>query len=78
VRRGINTDPALPVTRGDMYSIVAGTHHLIRNGDGREALYDLATDPGEARDIAGTPAAAEPHARLRNQLDSALVPRGPR
>lgn len=77
VRRGINTDPALPVSRGDMYSIVSGTHHLIRNGDGREELYDLAADPGEARDLAGTPAAAETRARLRDQLDSALV-RGPR
>jgi len=34
-------------------SVVAGAHKLILNaGTGEQALYDLAADPGETRDVA--------------------------
>lgn len=39
---------------GDMKSLVIGTWHYIRNGDGSEELYDVATDPWETRDVIGT------------------------
>lgn len=54
-----------PVTRG-VAAVFDGHHHLIRWSDGREALYDLARDPGETDDILSrAPAAAD---RLRPLL----------
>ncbi len=36
-----------PIGRGEMHSVVMGSLHLIRNGDGTEELYDVARDPFE-------------------------------
>lgn len=47
-----------PVCRGPMVSLVSGGWHYIRNGDGREELYDFQADPDEALDLAGTPEGA--------------------
>lgn len=43
---------------GDMKSLVIGTWHYIRNGDGSEELYDVAADPWEHRDLVDTVDAA--------------------
>lgn len=43
-----------PVAKGDMKSVVIGTRHYIRNGDGREELFDIAADPWETRDLIAT------------------------
>ena len=37
-----------------------------------EELYDLAADPGELTNLAGSPAASETLARLRAELDERL------
>jgi arylsulfatase A-like enzyme len=55
-----------PVCRGPMLSLVSGGWHYIRNGDGREELYDFHADPDEAHDLAGTPGAAETLRALRS------------
>jgi arylsulfatase A-like enzyme len=61
-----------PVTRGDMYSVVANGLHLIRQGDGHEELYDIIGDPFERFDLlARKDAGNDP--RLA-QVRSALAP----
>ncbi|HXE57980.1 MAG TPA: sulfatase [Gemmatimonadales bacterium] len=68
VSRGIRTEPHEPVTRGDMRSLAAGRLHYILNGDGTEELYDLVTDPAEARNLAETRDAIPVLACLRRRL----------
>jgi arylsulfatase A-like enzyme len=45
-----------PVFRGPIKALVSGQEIYIRNGDGIEELYDLATDPSQTRNRAGSPA----------------------
>ena len=61
-----------PVFRGPMKSLTAGEMVYIRNGDGREELYDLATDPQETRDLAGSPAAEAVLEGFRDDLERLL------
>jgi arylsulfatase A-like enzyme len=42
-----------PASKGDMRSVITGSFHYIRNGDGREELYGMAGDPLERADLAG-------------------------
>ncbi|WP_435020998.1 sulfatase [Tundrisphaera sp. TA3] len=57
-----------PARLGPMYALIDDGHKLIRNGDGREELYHLASDPDEANDLAPSPGAADTLDRLRAQL----------
>jgi arylsulfatase A-like enzyme len=41
-----------PVSKGNMKSLVTDRYHYIRNGDGREELYDIENDPLEQQDTA--------------------------
>jgi arylsulfatase A-like enzyme len=41
-----------PISKGSIESVFADPYKYILNGDGREELYDLRQDPGEARDLA--------------------------
>jgi hypothetical protein len=43
-----------PAAKGDMKSLVDDRYHFIKNGDGREELYDWEHDPWETQDLAGT------------------------
>ncbi|HEV3163541.1 MAG TPA: sulfatase [Isosphaeraceae bacterium] len=61
-----------PVNRGRMQSLVSGSLHYIRNGDGREELYDLAADPTEQRDIAASAGSRGALERMRTQLAEVL------
>lgn len=45
-----------PVAQGDMAALLQGHTRYIRNGNGREELYDLSVDPAEQRNLAGDPA----------------------
>jgi arylsulfatase A-like enzyme len=56
-----------PITEGDMKSLVMENYHYIRNGDGREELYDLQNDPAELYDLA-----AQPH--VNPELDAFRIP----
>ena len=47
--------PYLPVARGDMASVVVDSLHYIKTGDKDEALFDLAVDPQERRDLLKAP-----------------------
>jgi arylsulfatase A-like enzyme len=44
-----------PSSKGHMSSLVHQGMRYIRNGDGREELYDFAADPWEHHDLAGVP-----------------------
>jgi arylsulfatase A-like enzyme len=57
-----------PVFRGPMKAILAGQTVYVRNGDGREELYDLAADPGETHDLAALPETAATLDRMREAL----------
>ena len=69
LNRGVNTRPELPVSRGDMRSVVANGFHLIRNGDGKPELYNFDTDVEEQRDLASEPAHREALQALEQRID---------
>jgi arylsulfatase A-like enzyme len=68
IRKNINQDPWLPASQGDMQALVANGHYYIRNGDGREELYDFDRDPGETRDLAATDEGQAALAAFRRSL----------
>ena len=59
------------VTKGDMKSIIVGGYHYIRNGDGREEIFDIISDPWERRDLAGAQVGKAALVTARAALDSA-------
>ncbi|MDG3005076.1 sulfatase [Paludisphaera mucosa] len=61
-------DPA----SGPWESVVVDGRVYIRRGDGRESLYDLATDPSEARDRSDDPALAEALEAGRRAVDQLI------
>jgi arylsulfatase A-like enzyme len=71
ISRGINLNPWLPASKGDMKSLVHWPMHYILNGDGSEELFDLDADPGETNNLAapGNDAMVRP---LRDALAEAL------
>jgi arylsulfatase A-like enzyme len=59
-------------------SAIVGRHHLVRNKDGREELYDFVSDPAERVDLTGSEAGERIEGWLRGLLDGALAPTSPR
>jgi len=51
-------------------SLVAGRYHYIKNGEGREMLYDIENDPFEKQDLAQTEEGRRVCERFRNHLDT--------
>ena len=58
-----------PSSKGVMVGAIVGTRHYIRNGDGREELYDWIGDPSETRNLAQDPLSAEALAEARSTVD---------
>ena len=54
--------------KGDMKSLVMDGMHYIKNGDGREELYDFESDPAEERDLAGSEEGRRALERFRRSL----------
>jgi len=73
VDRAPNIAEWLPVAKGDLKSIVVGPHHLIRNADGQELLYDVVVDPDERSDLASVESFAGIRGEIRAALDSAAA-----
>ena len=63
----------MPGAKGNMRSVFVGPYHLIRNGDGREELYDVVADPLEKTDLSQSPAVGAELLHIRATLDSLLV-----
>jgi arylsulfatase A-like enzyme len=59
-----------PIARGDMQSLVVGDFHYIRNGDGREELYNLELDPWEDQDLAVTSDGSKLLPTFRDRLET--------
>ena len=59
-----------PAWRGPMDAIVEGTKVYIRNADGREELYDLASDPDESHDLSKNHGADASLVPFRATLDT--------
>jgi arylsulfatase A-like enzyme len=57
-----------PVFRGPMRAVASGSHVYIRNGDGREELFDVSADPAQADDLIGRAEAKPVLDRLRSEL----------
>lgn len=58
-----------PAAGGSMSSVRFGDHKLILNGDGREELYNITSDPGELHDLSAKPKFRETRDRLREMLE---------
>jgi len=71
VSKGLNLPDWLPVSKGPMQSVVVGGMHYIRNGDGREELYDFLQDVAEEEDLASRPNAGAALRQARLALDEA-------
>jgi arylsulfatase A-like enzyme len=52
VRRASWGEDWYPTVKGDMQSLTHNRYHYVKNGDGREELYDLERDPVEQNDLA--------------------------
>jgi arylsulfatase A-like enzyme len=61
-----------PVFRGPMKAVASGAQVYIRNGDGREELFDVDADPGQSRDLAGLDESRSDLERLRDKMDRML------
>jgi arylsulfatase A-like enzyme len=68
--RGVGTQT--PLAKGRMTSLVAGHYHYIRNGDGREELYDIQVDADESKNLAESPECESVLEQMRQRL--ATVP----
>lgn len=77
VSQGINTDPAWPVTKGDMAALFDGTHQYIENGDGSEELYAYREyrEPGGVVNLRSTPQGVAHTERMRRFLTRARAGR---
>jgi arylsulfatase A-like enzyme len=78
VTKGINLEPWMPIAKGPMKSLVRDRWHYIRNGDGKEEVFDLSIDPAEANNVVGAPQYRDTVSSLRGHVDSLLARRGAR
>lgn len=63
-----------PTSWGSMFSVMDSTSHYIADALGGEQLFDMATDPFDAHDLAGQPDYQAHLARLRSVLATAVGP----
>jgi arylsulfatase A-like enzyme len=73
VSQSINLAEWLPSMKGDMKSLVMDGRHYIKNGDGREELYDFENDPAETRDLADSEEGRRALERFRRSLTTVLA-----
>jgi arylsulfatase A-like enzyme len=75
VRHPPNSPEWAPVSRGDMFALLADRTHFIRDGAGDDQLFDLRQDPAERRDLSEEPAYRALVTRLDSALTTAISPR---
>jgi arylsulfatase A-like enzyme len=62
-----------PIARGDMSALVLDHYHYIKNGDGREELYDFAVDPAESHNLANSEESRQLLEQFRTRLKTTLA-----
>jgi arylsulfatase A-like enzyme len=72
VSKTIRRPAWLPASQGDMKSLVMNNIQYIKNGDGREELYDVANDP-KALGMVGTEGASDVTDQFRLSLKGILA-----
>jgi arylsulfatase A-like enzyme len=72
VTRGINLTPDARNSLGPMRGLLEPPFHYIRDGAGREELYNLAEDPAETTDLATTDQGRQRISTLRSRLAAIL------
>lgn len=77
VHKGINLPSWLPVSRGDMRSLIDDGLHFIRNGDGTEELYDFVNDPAERMNLMASASGTREADRMRTRLQALDKATGP-
>jgi arylsulfatase A-like enzyme len=70
-----NVPSWLPVSRGDMKSLLMDGWRYILNGDGQEELYDTSKDSWEQRDICDSELGRLQLPRIRDSLEALLAGR---
>jgi len=75
ISKGINLAAWLPVSKGDLRSVVLDGVHYIRNGDGTEELYDFERDRSEAHNLIDQPDMRDKLAAARRAVDEGLTRR---
>lgn len=75
ISKGINLAAWLPVSKGDLRSVVLDGVHYIRNGDGTEELYDFERDRSEAHNLINQPDLRDKLAAARRAVDEGLTRR---
>jgi arylsulfatase A-like enzyme len=73
VSSGINMPAWFPVAKGDMKSLVVGRYQYIKNGDGREEVYNFENDLAERNDLAQSNENQPTLRRLRAALKTSIV-----
>ncbi len=63
----------VPVSKGNMKSLLLGEYHYIRNGDNREELYNWEADPWEQQDLAQTEGGLRELMQFRESLAALLT-----
>ncbi len=63
----------MPISKGNMNSLVVDRYHYIKNGDGREELYDLEIDPLEQHNLARPEAGRRELGPFRVALETILA-----
>jgi arylsulfatase A-like enzyme len=58
-----------PVFRGPMKAVTSGHHVYIKNGDGKEELFDVEADAAQVRDLAGLPESSSILDQFRTLLE---------
>lgn len=74
VSKAINMPDWLPATKGPMKSVIVGGMHYIRNGDGREELYDFERDVDEVTNLVNRAEASAALEEARRALARLLEP----
>lgn len=72
-QRSVPVQDWYPLAKGNMKSLVVGHYHYIRNGDGREELYNYVNDPAEMVDLAGSEEGRQSISQFRISLEAILA-----
>ena len=70
VSEGKWTPPFVPISGGDMKSLIESPLHFITGGSREDALYNLANDPAEETNLMATTAGKLAATRMKSTIES--------